>query len=127
MSRNSSKSKRILTAVAFPLIGLSALPLYRFSRPWIDFHQKNFVIYDCRIHSPVLQIGSKQEALIQEIFVKTGDSIQAVQPIAQLDTCDLDVDERRWQGRLKLARIRMDSERTRIQSSVDVALSRENW
>ena len=127
MSRNSSKSKRILTAVAFPLIGLSALPLYRFSRPWIDFHQKNFVIYDCRIHSPVLPVGSKQEGLIQEIFVKTGDTIQAGQPIAQLDTSDLDAEERRWQGRLELARIRLDSERKRIQSSVDAALSRETW
>ena len=90
MTRRNNKSNRFLTTVLFPAIGLLAIPMYQYGRPWVDYHQQNLVVYEFRINSESIPIGANMDGQIEKRFVHSGQKIEIGDVVAKMDTCDLE-------------------------------------
>ena len=127
MSRKSSNTKRVMTVVGLPLVGLSMIPLYQFGRPWLDYHLGNWVVYDCKIQGDSWPVGAREDGRVEKVFVTTGQSVFVGQLLARMNTQDLDSEEKVILAKIALAKDVLSAEKLYIEKMIDSIASEEEY
>lgn len=113
-----SKPRRYNWMFSAIILGIAAIPIYRFGYPWLEYHQQNVVLYDCRLQSESLPIGAKYPGRINEILVQIGQPINSGDVIARMDSSELDARLERASASIKLAQANAEAEQVAIEKAL---------
>ena len=118
MSPNTGKTNRIYFVIAAVVTMFMTVPLYQHGQPWLKYHQENLVIYDCRLHSDSVPVGSKYPGRIAELLVQIGQHVQAGDTIACLDIRELDALTDKANATVELAKANVAAEKVAIEKAL---------
>ncbi|MEM7454303.1 MAG: efflux RND transporter periplasmic adaptor subunit [Planctomycetota bacterium] len=124
MSRARKRSK-IVPLMSIVIVSFGACPAYYFGQPWIRFHQENVVVYDCRLNSDSIPVGSMYSGRIKELHVTVGQSIEPGDVIAVLDTMEIDAEIVKATAAIELAEAGLAAEQLAIERAVDAMIAQQ--
>ena len=108
----------------FFMASASLVPAYHYGTPWMKYHSENLVVYDCRLQSDSIPVGTKYAGRISELFVEVGDSVEEGDLIAKLDVGDLVARKAKAELEVAMAEANHKSTKSSIDSAIKTLQTR---
>ena len=122
---HSKKSGRLYSFLAVAVFASTAIATHRYGRPWIEYHQQNLVVYDCRLQSEAIPLGAKYPGRIAELFVQTGQKVAPGDIVARMDTSELTVEAQRAKAAIELAEANLNAEQLAIDKALETMIAQQ--